>query len=131
MEPRLCGAHRDPEHRRDLREWEIEIDMENDDGAGFGLETRERAVELVAIGTPSGVVVGSEVEDGLDIDLDHPPLAAPDEIDAGVDDQAMQPVVERRRVTQPRQAAPRPDEGLLDGVLGQIRVAEDEAGGGV
>ena len=46
----------------------------------------------------------------------------------GVRDQAVEPVVERRRVTQPRQAAPRPDERLLDGVLGEIRVAQDRCG---
>ena len=80
--------------------------MENDDGPGFGLETRQRAVELVAIGNPSGVIVGGELGDGPNIDLDHPPLPAPDEIDAGIDHEAVQPVVERRRVTQPRQAAP-------------------------
>ena len=40
-------------------------------------------------------------------------------------------MVERLRVTQPRQAAPRPDQGLLDGVLGQFRVAKDEAGRGI
>ena len=45
--------------------------------------------------------------------------------------EAVQPVVERRRVAQPRQAAPGPDQGLLDGVLGQFRVAEDEAGRGI
>ena len=76
MEPRLRGTHRDPEHRRDLREWEIEVEMEDNDGPGFGLETRERPVELVAVGNPSGVVVGGGLEDGLDIDLDHPSLAA-------------------------------------------------------
>ena len=105
--------------------------MEDDDGPGFGLETRERAVELIAVGNPSGVVVGRGLDNGLDIDLDYPSIAAPDEIDAGPDHEAVQPVVERRGVTQPRQAAPSPDERLLDGILGQLRVAEDEASGGV
>ena len=59
------------------------------------------------------------------------PPAATDEVDAGPHHQAVEPVVERRRVTQPRQAAPGPDERLLDGILGQLRVAEDEAGRGV
>ena len=100
-------------------------------GPGVGLEPSERPVELVAIGDPSRIVVGGRFEDGLDADLDHPPLAAPDEIDAGPDHEAVEPVVERRGVTQPRQAAPGPDERLLDGILGQLRVAEDEPGGGV
>ena len=58
-------------------------------------------------------------------------LRRADEVDAGIHHEAVQPVVERRGVTQPRQAAPGPDERLLDGILGQLRVAEDEAGGGV
>jgi hypothetical protein len=40
-------------------------------------------------------------------------------------------MVESRRIAQPRQAAPRPDERLLDGILGELRVPEDEAGRGV
>ena len=40
-------------------------------------------------------------------------------------------MVEFRWVTQPRQAAPRPDQGLLDGVLGQNRVAQDKASCGI
>jgi hypothetical protein len=36
-------------------------------------------------------------------------------------------MIEGGRVVQPRQAAPRPDQRLLDGVLGEIRVAGDEA----
>ena len=65
------------------------------------------------------------------LDLDHASPALADEIDAGVGHEAVQPVVERRGVAQPRQAAPGPDQRLLDGVLGEIRVAEDEAGRGV
>ena len=68
---------------------------------------------------------------GVELDLDDASAALADEIDAGVDHQAVEPVVERRGVTQPRQAAPGPDQRLLDGVLGQIRVAQDEAGRGV
>ena len=131
MEPRFRSAHRDPEHGRDLREREIEIEVEDDDGPGFGLEARERPVQLVAVGDPSGVVVSERLQDRLDVDLDHPPLSTPDEIDAGPDNEAVEPVVKRRGFTQPRQAAPGPDERLLDGILGEVRVSEDEAGGGI
>jgi hypothetical protein len=40
-------------------------------------------------------------------------------------------MVEGPRVAQPRQAAPRPDQGLLDGILGEVRVSENEASGGI
>jgi hypothetical protein len=43
----------------------------------------------------------------------------------------MEPVVEAPRIAQPRQAAPGPDERLLGGILGELRVAEDEVGRGV
>src|SRR3954451_6063847 len=43
----------------------------------------------------------------------------------------MEPGVEARRVPQRGQVSPRPDERLLDGVLGLIGVAKDEPGGGV
>ena len=62
---------------------------------------------------------------------EHATPALADDVDAGVRHQTVQPVVERRRIAQPRQAAPRPDQGVLDGVLGQIRIAQDEAGGGI
>src|SRR5690242_19034874 len=66
-----------------------------------------------------------------ELDLDDAAPALAREIDAGVRHQAVQPVVERLGIAQPRQAAPRPDQGLLDGVLGQFRVAKDEASGGI
>ena len=66
-----------------------------------------------------------------ELDLDDASSTFAHEVDAGVGHEAVQPVVEGRRVAQPRQAAPRPDQGLLDGVLGKIRVAKDEAGRGI
>src|SRR6188768_4049210 len=71
-----------------------------------------------------------EVDRG-ELDLDDAAPALAGEVDAGVRHQAVQPVVERLGIAQPRQAAPCPDQGLLDGVLGQFRVAQDEAGRGI
>ena len=52
-------------------------------------------------------------------------------VETGVDGQAMEPGVEPVGITQPRQVVPGSDERLLDRVAGQLRVAEDEAGGPV
>ena len=56
---------------------------------------------------------------------------APRLVVAGVHDEAPQPGVEAVRVAEPRDLAPGADERLLGGVLGAIRVAEDQAGQGV
>ena len=69
--------------------------------------------------------------DGVELDLDHPPASTTREIETGVDGQAVEPGIEPVGVTQPRQVAPGSDEGLLDRVAGQLRVAEDETGGAV
>ena len=55
----------------------------------------------------------------------------PCDVEAGVDGQAMEPGVEPLGVTQHPKVAPGSDERLLDRVAGQLRVAEDEAGGPV
>jgi hypothetical protein len=65
------------------------------------------------------------------LDLDHTPSTLAPEIDAGMGHQTVQPMVEGLRIVQPRQSAPCPDERLLDGILGEVRVAEDEAGRGI
>ena len=50
---------------------------------------------------------------------------------AGVDDEAVQPSVEAVDVAEHRQVAPCAQQGLLRGVLGTVRVAQDPVGKGV
>ena len=52
-------------------------------------------------------------------------------IDAGTDEQPVEPGVEAIGVAQRGQITPGPDERVLDGVLGLFRVPEDEPGGGI
>ena len=52
-------------------------------------------------------------------------------IDAGADEQPVEPGVEAVRVAQRGQVTPGSDERLLDGVLGLVGVPEDEPGGGI
>src|SRR4051812_6646131 len=56
-----------------------------------------------------------------------PPLLVP----TGVQEEPVEPGVEAVDVAQCRQIPPAPDERLLDGVLGQVGIAEDEARGGI
>jgi hypothetical protein len=131
METGLCRAPWYPEHPRDAREGQVEEIVQDHDGAFFRLEPGERVVEQVAVGDLPGVVEHLGEVQWCELDFDHSTSPLPRQIDAGMGDEAVQPVVERRWVAQPRQAAPRPDQRLLDGVLRQIRVTEDEASRGV
>ena len=45
---------------------------------------------------------------------------------AGADEESVEPRVEAVRVTQTAEVAPRLHEGILDGVLGEVRVAKDQ-----
>ena len=74
-------------------------------------------------------MVGLSIE--IELDLDDPAAPTAGQVEAGVDGQAMEPGIEPVGITQSRQVAPGPDEGLLDRVAGQLRIPEDEAGGPV
>ena len=128
MQAGLGRPERDAERLGDPRERHVEIEVHDDDRPRLRLESGEDPIELVAVGDPHRRIERRRVMERGELDLDHAAPALADEVDAGVDDEAVQPVVERRRFAQPRQATPSPDQGLLDGVLGKIRVTEDEAG---
>jgi hypothetical protein len=127
MEPRFRRAVRDAEHLGDPREWQVEIEMEDENGPRLRLESSQGTLEEVAIDHPCGRVGEGRFEEWRELDLDHPSTPLAGDVDACVGDEAVQPVVEGTRVAQAADAPPRPDQGLLDGVLGQIRVAKDEA----
>lgn len=131
METRFGGAARDAQHLGDPRQWQIEIEVQDHHGARFWLEARERAIEEVPIGYLPGVIQLFVEMDRREFDLDHAATAFAHQIDARVRHEAMEPMVEGRRVSQPRQAAPCPDQGVLDGVLGEVRITKDEASRGV
>jgi uncharacterized protein (DUF1684 family) len=109
----------------------IEIEMQDHHSPRLGFETRQEPVEQVALGHLDGRILRDRIVDRGELDLDHAAPAPADELETRVRDQAVEPVVEGRGIAQSRQAAPRTDQGLLDGVLGEIRVAKDEAGRGV
>ena len=131
MEAGLGRPDRDAEHVGDPRERQVEVEMQDHDGAGLRLQSSEDPVQLIAVGDQGGAVERGEVVDRGDLDLDDAPSTLAAEIDAGVGDQAVEPVIEGPWIAQPRQAAPRPDERLLDGILGEIRIAKDETSRGI
>ena len=65
------------------------------------------------------------------LDLDASALGGPELIAAGVEEEPVEPGVEAIGVAQGGQVPPAPDERLLDGVLGAVRVLQDESSRGV
>ena len=63
-----------------------------------------------------------------ELDLDRPPSPAARLVDAGVDDESMQPGVEPIGIAKLREIPPGSDQPLLDRVACELGVPEDEAG---
>ena len=131
MKAGLRRPTRDAEQRGDPGERQIEIEVQDHDRTLLRFEPGERAIEQVAIGDRAGVIEHLGEVQWRELDLHDAPSSFARQIDAGVRHQAVQPVVEGRGITQPRQAAPGPDQRVLDGVLGEIRVTEDETSRGI
>ena len=101
--------------------------MENDGDPLLGLQAPEAAFQLVAIGRGLAAVrlCRLELEDP---DLRRARSVAPTLVGAGIHEQPMQPGIEPLGIAQAGQLSPGLDEGFLDCVLGQLDVAEHEAG---
>ena len=102
--------------------------MQDDDRPMLGVEARERVFEHVAIGDLAGHVGRGGHIDGGQLDLDHATSPSPDQVETGMDDQAVEPGVEPVRVTQAREIAPGADERVLDRVACELRVPDDQTG---
>jgi hypothetical protein len=131
METRFGGAARYAEHLGDPRQRQVEIEMQDHHGTCLWLETRERTIEEVSIGDLPGVIQHLAEMDRCQLHLDDATTSLANQIDARVRHEAVKPVVEGRGIAQSRQTAPCPDQGLLDGVLGQFRVTKYETGRGI
>ena len=106
--------------------------MEDDDGPLLRLEAAEAALELVAVDDRrrrSLDGAGESIVVELDVDAMAP--GSPRLIDAGADEQPVEPGVEAIRRSATWAGHARPGRALLDGVLGLVGVTEDQPGGGV
>ena len=95
----------------DLRQWQVEVVMKDDDGPLLRLEPAEAAFELVAVGdrpTSASSTDGESIGGELDVDAMAPEPARL--IDAGADQQPVEPGVEAIGVAQRGQVTPGPDE---------------------
>lgn len=85
----------------------------------------ERPLDLVTIGEAGDIVPRVRSIDRIDRDLEGTSPRPPDVIGAGMDEESMQPGVEPVAITKTAEIAPSPDEGVLDGILCGIPIAED------
>ena len=85
----------------------------------------ERTLDLVAVRDAGDVVLGIRSIDRVDRHLKTLPPRPPDVICAGMNEESMQPSVEPIAVTETANIAPGPNEGVLDGILCGIPIAED------
>ena len=105
--------------------------MQDDEGPRLGREAVEATLELVAIDHHGVRVVHRREVDPLEVDLEPVAPEPARLIDAGTNEQAVEPGVEPVDAPEGGQVAPGPDERLLDGVLGLVGITEDQAGGGI
>jgi hypothetical protein len=69
--------------------------------------------------------------DGSDLDLDRATPATAGLVEAGIDEEAVEPGVEPLRITKSGQVPPGSHQGVLDRVARELRVPEDESRGRV
>ena len=98
MEPGLCRSQRDPQLGRDIRQRQAQVVVQDDNGAPLRLEPAERLVEKVTISDRRGRIRNGWTRERRELDLDDATLAAPRNIEAGMDGQAVQPGLEPLRV---------------------------------
>ena len=131
MEPGLDRADGSSQGHGDIGERKPDVIVEDDDRSIAIVEPSQDLADEFAIGQ-GGVRIGrgGPFHKG-DLHFYWTPAPATRLVEAGVDGQPVQPGLEAVRVAQAADVAPRPDETILDSVLGELGVAQDEAGGRV
>ena len=102
--------------------------MHHDDRALLGLEPLERGIEQVAVGNDGSDVADNRCVDRQQLDFHRPAATPADHVDAGSEDQAVQPRLEAIGIAQARQTAPGGKEPFLDRVSRELVVPEDQSG---
>ena len=105
--------------------------VQGDDRAVTGIQAPECCVDQFAVGKRSGRVGLHGRMQRVELDLDWSSSPAPQEVEAVVDDQAVQPSLEPVGIAKSRQVAPGADERFLDRIARELWVPEDQSGGGV
>jgi hypothetical protein len=101
--------------------------MKNDGCSLIGLQPPEAPIQLIVVIDQSDVIASRRIESSHSHlrGLTYP---APSLVGAGVHDQPMEPCLPALWIAQVRQALPRSDQGILNGVLGLMGVTKHEPG---
>src|SRR5829696_51015 len=105
--------------------------MERDHGAMSGLEHCQGLVDELAACDLAGQIRSASHLDGLERDLDDPPAAPADLVEAGMNRQSVEPGVEPLRVPEDSDVPPGADEGFLDRIARELAVPDDQPCGRV
>jgi hypothetical protein len=131
MQARLGRPEREPERRGDLRQWQIGVVMEDDEGSLFRLQASEATFKLVALrGQDRRVFDGGALE-RRQFDVEPMPSRTPCLVQTRPDEEAVDPAVERVGVPKRGQITPGPDERVLHRVLRLVRIPKDQSRGGI
>src|SRR5262245_26782837 len=105
--------------------------MHGNDCAVTRIKTPQRGIDELAVRERTCVVGIRRRIDRAQLDLHRAPSPAPQEVEADVDGEAMQPGLEPVGIAKSRQVPPGADERLLDPIARELGVPEDQAGGRV
>ena len=105
--------------------------MQDEDRPLLDGDAPERALQLIAGGHRRSLVGHRRSIDRQHPDVRRPVTRTLNLVVAGVDEDAVYPGLEAVGIPQMWQPAPGEDEGVLQRVLGESRVAEDPVGDGV
>ncbi len=105
--------------------------MKNDDRPLLGLQPLECVIEQFAVGDRGGHVGDGRCVHRQQLHLDRPPTTPAHHVDAGAEDEAVEPGLEAIGIAEAGQVPPRGEEAFLDRVSGELVVPKDEAGRGI
>jgi hypothetical protein len=125
VQPGLRSPGRDPDRRGRLLDGEAEVKAKDENGPVLDAQALEPTLELLAEGDRPRSIGFSRLE-VQDANIRGVAPLRPEFVVDGVQEKPMQPAIEAGRLAQRRQIPPAPDEGLLCGILGSIRIAQDE-----
>jgi len=128
MKARSGCPRGDLEEFGNLHEGQPEIVVQHEDRPLLDRKPAEGPLQFVTVGDGVGAVRGRRPIDGQDPDGRRPTASPLRFVVAGVDEDAVNPRLEPLGIPKLRDAAPGENEGVLQCVLGESRVAQDPEG---
>ena len=125
MESGTGRAGRDAEELGDLGRLVPGVVAQHEKSALLGIESSEAALQLVTFRQGQEVVPAGRKIEREHAKVGHQAALAHRLMDAGSDDEAVQPRVEPIRIAEPRQVSPGDHQRFLQGILGSVDSAED------